>query len=199
MFRGRAAICKERFPKQYRHPTLDRDLTRQRVRADSRASERVRKLGLPAAEVWHTDVARGLVVMEFVPGPTVKDWIRSHMKEDESANLDVVRKMGRVIGLLHDGGIAHGDLTTSNFLVRESDGAVVAIDFGLAQFGTVLEEEMAVDLYVLERAFLSTHPHSEGLFAALMAAYAESRRDPGPTLRHLDKVRSRGRKRLAFG
>lgn len=44
------------------------------------------------------------------------------------------------------------------------------IDFGLS-FTSTLAEDKAVDLYVLERAFSSTHPGSEGLFAEVMAAY----------------------------
>ena len=34
-------------------------------------------------------------------------------------------------------------------------------------------EDKAVDLYVLERAFSSTHPDSEPLFASVLDAYAE--------------------------
>lgn len=33
-------------------------------------------------------------------------------------------------------------------------------------------EDKAVDLYVLERAFSSTHPDSEPLFASVLTAYA---------------------------
>lgn len=33
-------------------------------------------------------------------------------------------------------------------------------------------EDRAVDLYVLERAFASTHPDSEGDFQAVITAYA---------------------------
>ena len=33
-------------------------------------------------------------------------------------------------------------------------------------------EDKAVDLYVLERAFASTHPDSEPLFVAVLNAYA---------------------------
>jgi hypothetical protein len=33
-------------------------------------------------------------------------------------------------------------------------------------------EDKAVDLYVLERAFASTHPDSEPLFASVLSAYA---------------------------
>jgi len=36
------------------------------------------------------------------------------------------------------------------------------IDFGLS-YSSTLPEDMAVDLYVLERAFLSTHPNSTAM------------------------------------
>jgi tRNA A-37 threonylcarbamoyl transferase component Bud32 len=36
-----------------------------------------------------------------------------------------------------------------------------------------MAEDKAVDLYVLERAFSSTHPQSEPLFATVLDAYAQ--------------------------
>lgn len=44
------------------------------------------------------------------------------------------------------------------------------IDFGLAYTSTLVEDK-AVDLYVLERAFASTHPDSEPMFFAVLEAY----------------------------
>lgn len=44
------------------------------------------------------------------------------------------------------------------------------IDFGLA-YNSNLIEDKAVDLYVLERAFSSTHPDSEPLFASVLNSY----------------------------
>lgn len=46
----------------------------------------------------------------------------------------------------------------------------VLIDFGLSYHSTLVEDK-AVDLYVLERAFSSTHPDSEPLFALILEAY----------------------------
>jgi TP53 regulating kinase and related kinases len=46
----------------------------------------------------------------------------------------------------------------------------VLIDFGLS-YQSSLVEDKAVDLYVLERAFASTHPDSEPLFASVLSAY----------------------------
>ena len=44
------------------------------------------------------------------------------------------------------------------------------IDFGLA-YTSSLAEDKAVDLYVLERAFGSTHPESEPLFGRVVEGY----------------------------
>lgn len=108
--------------------------------------------------------------------------------------------IGSEIAKIHKADIVHGDLTTSNMmvrhptspkglqLVRTADVASyqhkhthsvymeilqVLIDFGLAYTST-LAEDKAVDLYVLERAFASTHPASEPLFKSILNAYAET-------------------------
>lgn len=95
----------------------------------------------------------------------------------------VMREVGAAIGHMHDSDVVHGDLTTSNIMIRkvgsgkqndnseenlDFSGAdpdlfqVVLIDFGLGMTQPSVEDR-AVDLYVLERAFLSTHPGSEQL------------------------------------
>lgn len=70
---------------------------------------------------------------------------------------------------MHDNGIVHGDLTTSNILLRITEPEIetppfqiVLIDFGLSLVQPSIEDR-AVDLYVLERAFISTHPGCETL------------------------------------
>lgn len=43
-------------------------------------------------------------------------------------------RLGQIIAKLHLGGIVHGDLTTSNILLRNGNHkAIVFIDFGLAE------------------------------------------------------------------
>ena len=44
---------------------------------------------------------------------------------------------------------------------------LAVIDFGLS-FQEGVAEDKGVDLYVLERAFLSTHPNTEKLFAEVI-------------------------------
>lgn len=65
---------------------------------------------------------------------------------------------------MHEAEVIHGDLTTSNIMIPDdsSSNDVVLIDFGLASMKPVIEDK-AVDLYVMERAFQSTHPDSHHL------------------------------------
>ncbi len=81
--------------------------------------------------------------------------------------------IGGAIARMHDTNTIHGDLTTSNLILRSNEKSLVRtynrnkiqskqvlIDFGLSFMSTMIEDK-AVDLYVLERAFISTHPNSE--------------------------------------
>ena len=74
----------------------------------------------------------------------------------------MIIKIGETIGILHKNDIMHGDLTTSNLLYDDKTNQIYVIDFGLSQKDCKIEDK-AVDLYVLERAFTSTHPFSESL------------------------------------
>ncbi len=65
--------------------------------------------------------------------------------------------------------------------------------------GPSLHGSKAVDLYVLERAFLSTHIDSEPLVNELIAAYGAASKRANKTLSRLEVVRQRGRKREMIG
>lgn len=86
--------------------------------------------------------------------------------EDEVRGRLISRTIGTCLGKMHDAGVVHGDLTTSNIMIKDTPNEpgfqVVMIDFGLATMQPNIEDK-AVDLYVLERAFTSTHPGCETL------------------------------------
>lgn len=56
-----------------------------------------------------------------------------------------------------------------------------------------------VDLYVLERAFLSTHPNSEAVFKVILDSYKNTYKGSKEVIAKLDDVRLRGRKRTMVG
>ena len=108
---------------------------------------------------------------------------------------------------MHKADIIHGDLTTSNMILQSPSPSsqesnpptLVLIDFGLCST-SALAEDKSVDLYVLERAFSSTHPDSEPLFAQVLQAYGTETGAKWPSiLKRLEEVRLRGRKRSMVG
>jgi tRNA A-37 threonylcarbamoyl transferase component Bud32 len=50
---------------------------------------------------------------------------RALLSRPRAGLLRVATKIGRAVGRLHDGGVVHGDLTTSNMILRESDDELV--------------------------------------------------------------------------
>lgn len=138
--------------------------------------------------------------MEDVEGSvTVRDYIMS-AQESGGALYGLAEKIGRILARMHDEDVIHGDLTTSNMLLRppDQDLDLVLIDFGLS-FMSALPEDKGVDLYVLEKAFLSTHPNTEDVFRALIKSYSTASKKSTPVIKKLDEVRLRGRKRSMVG
>ena len=348
-------ICKERFPKKYRHPQLDISLTKSRTKSEARSLIRCNRANVSCPAVlaiahWSnlnepdmndtiaggklcaagkgdivgkddddsesgsmqkTSTTSSCLFLECIEGCTVRQYFEQRStssslasaidnskvqddndiepslkrpKVEESAassstsyqssqedrvttvidkqTLQVANSIGRIVGKMHAAGVIHGDLTTSNIMLRNpplSGGSgedtlgnsivsdwqaeLVLIDFGLAA-GTNNNkpnpnqnsnnkakhkqqhnaEEKAVDLYVLERAFLSTHPDSDKLVEEVWngyRAYFYSLDDNGQAsgsnnnqgdenesvyghvakavLNRLVQVRMRGRKRECFG
>jgi TP53 regulating kinase-like protein len=224
-----ACALKYRPSKPYRHAILDARLTRHRILSEARVLVKCRKEGVPVPAVYALDEAKGWIMMEWIDGEVVRirlnEWIRLRKAAgaeegvDDKELRDLMVRVGRAVGSLHKIGIVHGDLTTSNLMLRSNkaqmangdgsgaghggaakllDGEIVLIDFGLASQNTQ-DEDRAVDLYVLERAFGSTHPRAENLFGEVLKAYGDSFRGANVVLKRLEDVRMRGRKRSMLG
>ncbi|CAK8692569.1 unnamed protein product [Clavelina lepadiformis] len=208
-FCGRSCIVKERFPKKYRLQEIDEKLTKKRLSQEVKALQRCRKAGILTPIIYFVDTTRSIIFLEKIDGETVRQHIVSvrKMQEDSSYHsiYPMAREIGKILAKLHDADLIHGDLTTSNMIIKTSDNKldkktneIFLIDFGLS-FSSSLAEDKGVDLYVLERAFLSTHPNSEELFSVLLDAYKDVSKKSSSVLTKLEEVRQRGRKRSMIG
>ncbi|KAI0472973.1 tyrosine protein kinase [Xylariaceae sp. FL0804] len=272
---GVACALKHRPAKPWRHPALDARLTRHRILAEARVLARCRRAGVPVPALYALDERAGWLAMEWVRGgrtarQALAAWLEARRRreggdagpvtgeeEGEGEVVAVLRRIAQAVGRLHAAGVVHGDLTTSNMMLRpwatttsqgdgalpppangvaggddhheekekrdngeeeeeeeeevvDLDGEVVIIDFGLASQSTS-DEDRAVDLYVLERAFASTHPRAEALFTRVLEGgggegegandgpYRGAFRGAPVVLKKLEEVRMRGRKRSMLG
>jgi N6-L-threonylcarbamoyladenine synthase/protein kinase Bud32 len=172
---------KRRISKLYRAPALDKRLIAERTRAEARLIAAARKGGVPTPVM--SDITPDTIVMEQVKGTLLA----------QNLNKTSVYNAGRMIGKLHTSGIIHGDLTTSNIIIRENDGMCVLIDFGLAQVNSEIEQR-GVDIHVLFQTLESTAPDSADMLkSAFSAGYADTFTDAASVINREHEIELRGR------
>ena len=192
---GLAALLKEREPKSYRAKPLDERLRRERTRTEARLLVDARKLGVRTPIVYDVDLAKHRLVLEMLAGPTLKELLEA--PESSPAVLaEAVRHLGEGLGRLHAGGIAHGDLTSSNVLFPDGAGGSPAfLDLSMGSRSPGLEE-LGIDLHLVEEDLRSLHPKAESLIRAFHEGYAEGNPDGAKEVRARAKA-IRGRVRYA--
>ncbi len=177
-------VIKTRVPKSYRVRELDERLRGERTRAEAKIMSEARRLGIPTPVIY--DVRQSALVMERIDGRPMKEVI----------SRELSREIGVLIGRLHKGGLIHGDLTTSNMIVKDDDakgGAIYLIDFGLS-FWEATTEARGVDVHVYYQTLVSSHEDHE----ELMIAFAEGYRSSFPeaaedVIRRVKEIEYRGR------
>ena len=122
-----------------------------------------------------------------VGGETVKHHLDEH-PEDASR---ICREIGRNIAMMHNAGIAHGDLNTSNMIIA-GDGRICIIDFSMGA-SLVETEDMGVDIRLLERAFSSAHPKLGEAYKELIGSYCETKTCPDQVMDKVQEIKDRGR------
>ena len=139
-------VVKSREKKAYRHEDLDTRLRQFRTRREAKVLSHLREL---APRVFSVDDVDMLIEMEFVDGAMLRDVLT-----EENVH-SWMKKLAKTIQQMHSVGVVHGDLTSSNVLVRGEE--LVLIDFGLSEFSDHVEH-VAVDLHLLKQSLAAKHP-----------------------------------------
>jgi TP53 regulating kinase-like protein len=188
---GRKVIIKCRLPKAYRIPALDTVIRTQRTLHEPQLIHRAKEAGVPTPTIFMIDVVDTKMIMEYVEGKQVKQVLNDL---SPSERFCLCRNIGVLIGRLHNAGIIHGDLTTSNMILTSS-GKVFFVDFGLGEFSTELEIR-GVDLHLMKRALQSTHyKYAKECFEAVTEGYAEAvgKENTVNVLEKIREIEKRGR------
>jgi Kae1-associated kinase Bud32 len=186
-YEGRKAIMKERIKKGYRIDQIDDSLRKLRTRKEVKLLTEARKSGVPTPQILHVDEGGQAIVMEFIEGKRVKELLNSSNEHDVRK---ICLEIGRMVGKLHSAGIIHGDLTTSNMIVKGE--MIYLIDFGLS-FRDEMLESRGVDVHVFYQTLISSHPEHERLMAAFAIGYRSTFKDADIVLERVREIEYRGR------
>ncbi len=182
------AVLKERRPRAYRHPSLDRRLSSMRATAEARillrlASARFATQRFPAPVLLAMDADAGWMIQSRMLGAPLFESLREEPLEGMTGDIGistleatterwipVMNQLGVLIRALHGRGISHGDLTTHNILWSAESGLSL-VDFGLGQLSPELEI-CGLDLQVLAECLQASHPNLKGAMQAVLAGYS---------------------------
>jgi len=141
-------IVKERIKKNYRFKDLDLRLRLRRTRGEEKIIDKLRGvIDVPLI----LDVDKFVIKMEYIDGLKLSDCL------EKLDWIKICKKIGFMIGRMHNAGIVHGDLTTSNMIfVKNCDERIYFIDFGLGFYSNKVEDK-AVDLHLLKQALNAKH------------------------------------------
>lgn len=184
IFLNKNIITKQRISKSYRHQTLDKQIRVRRTRSESKLITKAHKLKINVPKVLNTD--KFSIELDYINGEKLSETLNSY---NEKKQFKTMQELGKQITLLHKNNIIHGDLTTSNTILKGNK--IYIIDFGLGFISTKIEDK-AVDLHLIKQALEAKHfQNHENLFNNFLKGYKFQ--DSNRIVKRLETVEKRGR------
>lgn len=184
---GKEVLHKVRKQKDYRIPTLDSQIRTTRTVREAKLLDDARKAGVPTPIIYFIDLKNTTLILEFIEGDRLKELLQV----DGDRGKELCHQIGASIGKLHENGIVHGDITTSNMILK--DKLIYFIDFGLGDYSRNIED-FGVDLHLLHRALISTHyKHEAEFFQQVLDGYSVHFGNHEKVLNRVKEIETRGR------
>ncbi len=187
IFSSGSKITKERISKAYRLPELDKKLRKTRTKKEIKLLEKASHVISVPKVISSTDYE---IVMQHIPGKK----LAFDLEKMKNKN-DVAKQIGLSVSKIHDLGIIHGDLTTSNMIWHNNK--LWLIDFGLG-FESQNIEDKAVDIHVFKEALEARHhKYASKMFKSFILGYQNSKQS-SLVIKRLETVEKRGRYKAQF-
>ena len=181
---------KWRKTKPYLLEEIDSLLRKTRTSKECRTLTIARELGVRTPAVYSVDLNNYSILMDFIEGTQFKLLVE---KLTQKQLVNLCQKFGQSIAQLHQGGVVHGDPTTSNVIV-DQQSRLWLIDFGLSEMNATIEMK-GVDLHLIRRALETTHwDKQELMLNATIEGYIDTMgKESEDALSRMNEIRERGR------
>lgn len=187
IYLNKGNVIKKRISKGYRIPQLDKRIIKKRTKSET-------KLLKKASEIINSPIPEetkefNKIIMPFIDGEKLSTNLNSYNQKKQKETL---LKIGKVVGKIHKEGIIHGDLTTSNMILKENK--IHLIDFGLGSFNGKYEQK-GVDVHLLKQALEAKHFENwKSLFSEFKKGYESiNKTEAKKVFERLNQIEKRGR------
>lgn len=182
-------IIKDRIKKSYRNSELDNKIRKSRTRSEIKLLNKVSEIINSPKPFEYSKENSFQIKMPFINGEKLSEYLDSFPLNKQKR---ICRKIGESVEKLHASNIIHGDLTTSNMILKNDE--VFFIDFGLGYISNKIEDK-AVDIHLFKEALEAKHfKNWEVLFNEFLKGY-QKYSEHKKVLEQLKKVELRGRYR----
>ncbi|MBS3111768.1 Kae1-associated serine/threonine protein kinase [Candidatus Woesearchaeota archaeon] len=175
-------IIKDRISKGYRLKELDEKIRKLRTKSEKKLLDKASEI-VNVPKILNQEKFK--LELEFIEGLKLSEYLDKLETKNE-----VCFKIGKELSKLHEKEIIHGDLTTSNLILK--DKKIYFIDFGLGFVSSKIED-MAVDIHLFRQALESKHYK---IYLECYESFLKGYRTFSKYLeviKRLDKVEKRGR------
>ncbi len=183
-------LIKNRISKDYRVEKLDEKLRDFRTVHEAKLLSDAKKAGVPTPTIYRVDRVGMKIIMEYIEGVAIKEILEDL---EPKSRKEICEIIGKQIARIHDFGIIHGDLTTSN-MIRDEEGKIYFIDFGLGEYNPSTEAQ-GTDLHLLHRTLKSTHfSVAKESYKAILSGYRqELGENAEEVIQRVKEIEKRGR------
>jgi len=188
-------VTKDRISKSYRIPELDNKIRKSRTKAETKLLHKASQIINCPLPINNQSLRGGgvgkpkdfKIKMPFIDGKKLSDHLDKFPLKQQK---QICKQIGEDVAKLHDAEIIHGDLTTSNMILK--DNKIFFIDFGLGYISHKFEDK-AVDIHLFKQALEAKHFRNwKTLFKEFETGYNKSK-DSKTVFERLKAVEKRGR------
>ncbi len=178
-------IIKDRIKKSYRISELDNKIRKARTKSEAKLLVKASQIINAPKPFFIPDFYQ--IKMPYIRGKKLSEHLDEFLLEKQK---EICKEIGEEIAKIHQADIIHGDLTTSNMILK--DDKIFFIDFGLGYVSKKIEDK-AVDLHLLKQALGAKHfKNWEILFNDVLKGY-DNYKESKKVLERFRAVEKRGR------
>jgi len=153
-----------------------------RTKAEAKIIGKLNKI-IPTPKIINTNEEKKQIIMQYLDGKKLSEYL------EQLDFKTIAKQIAENITKVHNQDIIHGDLTTSNMILK--DNKVFFIDFGLG-FHSYKIEDKAVDLHLLKQALEAKHHTiAEQVFNIIIKNYKPEKAKK--IIKRIKIIESRGR------